>query len=78
MSQEFLKEGDAVVICGRDLKRVDAAVKALKTEAPQSQVYARYCIELRISHIFPLIASLARSLPCHATLMRLKFFMSLI
>ena len=38
MSQEFLKEGDAVVLCGRDSERVDAAVKALQTEAPRSQV----------------------------------------
>ena len=39
MSQEFLKEGDAVVICGRDSELVNAAVEALQTEAPRSQVW---------------------------------------
>lgn len=38
MSQEFLKEGDAVVLCGRNSDDVNAAVKALQTEAPRSQV----------------------------------------
>ncbi|CAK0786827.1 hypothetical protein CVIRNUC_010041 [Coccomyxa viridis] len=43
MSQEFLKEGDAVVLCGRNSDDVNAAVKALQTEAPRSQVHGMRC-----------------------------------
>jgi len=39
MSQQFLKEGDAVVICGRHSDSLQAAVKALQPGAPQSQVH---------------------------------------
>jgi hypothetical protein len=54
MSQEFLKHGDAVLICGRSLKSVQAAVQALQREAPRSQVAyptsaSTVCILLPIS-----------------------------
>lgn len=38
MGQEFLKGGDAVVICGRDEQRLDAAVSILRSEVPDGEV----------------------------------------
>ena len=51
MSQQFLREGDAVVICGRDSERIDAAVNALQTEAPRSQVEVWCENKLSLLHI---------------------------
>ena len=54
MSQDFLKEGDAVVICGRSSESVQAAVQALQREAPRSQVphiasASTVCVPHRVS-----------------------------
>ena len=71
MSQEFLKEGDAVVICGRDLERVSAAVKALQVEAPRSQVWdtCKFYVQLTI---LPPIISFVIPLSHGATLTKIN------
>lgn len=38
MGREFLKVGDALVFCGRNEQRVEAAVDALRAEWPGSEV----------------------------------------
>ena len=38
MGREFLKAGDALLLCGREEERVKAAVSALQAEWPGSEV----------------------------------------
>ncbi|CAL8465249.1 g4784 [Coccomyxa elongata] len=43
MGREFLKTGDALVLCGRNEQRVEAAVDALRAEWPGSEVHGTRC-----------------------------------
>ncbi|NTW52850.1 MAG: SDR family oxidoreductase [Chlorobiaceae bacterium] len=43
MAREFLLCGDRVVICGRSQARVDSALRVLRADVPDGEVYAMIC-----------------------------------
>ena len=43
MAREFLRAGDKVVICGRDVARLESALRALRADVPDGEVYAMAC-----------------------------------
>lgn len=43
LAREFLKAGDSVVVCGRNVERVKGAVAALQKEFGAARVQVRHC-----------------------------------
>ena len=43
LASEFLAAGDRVVICGRNLQQLEAALQALRLAVPESEIYGLGC-----------------------------------
>lgn len=54
MAREFLQRGDAVVLCGRSEERLGAAVDALRSEWPGTEVCTQASVSLDASMCPPI------------------------
>eukprot|EP00798_Chlamydomonas_sp_ICE-L_P003057 gene3057-13077_t len=62
MAQQFLSAGDAVFICGRNEKKLGAALESLKSQFPNSQVFAQPCDVSDAAQVEALAAAAKESL----------------
>lgn len=53
MAREFLSAGDGVVLCGREVSRLDAAAAALCSEFPSATVAALPCDVSDVAQVCP-------------------------